>query len=137
MTALNIFCQPRSRAGYIVADTAVLDAQGAYRESCSKVAISMGRFPYAIGVTGNIHPRALLPIVGAANCKTLKQLIKRLPDILDQAIGSAAKTLGSFAPEVTFKGVAWDFAQKRPVGFQISNNRIVADHEPFQLYEVT
>lgn len=135
MTAINMFCQPRGRAGYIMADTAVVSYDGIYVESCSKVAISTGRFPFAIGVTGNIHPMALLPVIGEADCKTLKQLIKRLPDILRAAEKVAAQTLGDIEPSIAFKGVAWDFARKRPIGLQIANNRLVSDHEPYQLYE--
>lgn len=137
MTVINMFCQPRGRAGYIVADTAVLDYNGIYVESCSKVAISLGRFPFAIGMTGNIHPKAILPVIGAADCKTLKQLIKRFPDMLHDAVDVAAKTLGDIPPSIAFKAVAWNFAKNRPMGLQIANDRLaMPDHDPFQLYEV-
>lgn len=136
MTALNMFCQPRGRAGYIIADTAVIDQHGHYGASCSKVLISVGRLPFAIGITGNVHPKTLLPIFGAANCKTLKQLIKRLPGLLAEATGAAERALGGIgAPEVSLKIVAWDFAKNRPIGMQISNNNIISDLNTFELFQ--
>lgn len=136
MTAINMFCQPRGRAGYIVADCAVLDTAGIYREACSKVVVSIGRFPFAIGITGNIHPHRVIKVMGDADLKSIKQLVRHLPEILHRAMEAGRESLNGLQPMLALKGVAWDFARKAPVGFVITSDpAVMPGSEPFVFYE--
>lgn len=131
-----MFCQPKGRAGYIVSDCAVLDCRGVYREAVSKVAISTGRFPFAIGVTGNVHPHDFVHAAGAANVKTIKQLMKRLPAIVADALDRARARNSDLDPALALKGVAWDFAANAPSGFIISSTAdMLPGAEPFVVYD--
>ncbi|WP_278984697.1 hypothetical protein [Sphingobium yanoikuyae] len=138
MTAINMFVQPKGRAGYIVADCAITDADGTLRESCAKVAYNTGRFPYAIGVTGNVHPVIFVKAMGAANIMSMKQLIKRLPEVMRAAMASATieSALAPSEAQLGLKGVAWDFRAKRPIGFVMVSDPIMHPGcEPFTFYE--
>lgn len=138
MTAINMFVQPKGQAGYIVADCAITDPDGNFREACSKVAYNTGRFPFAVGVTGNVHPVTMAKAIGAANITSLKQLIKRLPDVMRSAMAATADdgVLALCDVQLGLKGVAWDFANKRPVGFVlVSDPMLFPGCAPFVFYD--
>lgn len=138
MTALNMFVQPKARAGYIIADTAVTDFEGRLVETSGKVAINTGRFPFAIGISGNVHPVTVATAIGNAGLTSLKQLIKHLPAIISRAIqeGAAIKGVDAADLAILLKGVAWDFKAKRPIGFVIaSDGNLLEGAEPFTFYE--
>lgn len=138
MTALNMFVQPKTRAGYIIADTAVTDLEGRYIENVGKVAINTGRFPFAIGISGNVHPVTVATAIGNANVTSFKQLVKHLPAIMSAAIRDSASVKGveAAALAILLKGVAWDFKRKRPIGFVCATDeRLLEGAEPFTFYE--
>lgn len=118
-----MFVQPKARAGFIVADCAITDEDGLLCEACSKVVFNTGRLPFAIGITGNIHPVIVAKAIGAADFKSKKQIIKGLPDAMQTAMATAAAggAVTGGEPSLLLRGVVWDFAEKRPHGFMMSS----------------
>lgn len=124
--------QPKARAGFILSDTAVLDDDGIIRTFGGKVVAGTGRFPFAVGVTGKLHPLALAEAIDDAGARNYKQLQKRLPDILRSAIAAAEHGHAM----AVLKGAAWDERRARPVGFILSSDStLLPAADPFTVYE--
>lgn len=141
MTAVNMMIQAKARAGFIISDTAVTSPEGRLIESCPKVLYGIGRFPWAMGITGDVHPKIMLQAIGAFNPLSYKQLVKTLPLALHDAIQRQAEGQG-FEPDyfsVTLTGAAWDFVKKRPVGFIVTSKEGFshAGIDPFMFYETS
>ncbi|MHA6768084.1 hypothetical protein [Sphingobium ummariense] len=135
MTAINMMVQPKARAGFIIADTAVTDEGGQLVDSVGKVAIGTGAFPHAIGITGNVHPVTFATALGTADARNLKQLMRRLPAIIRSAIAEHERIKGT-AGMILLKGVAWDFRRKGPMGFVMTSDAsLLAGAEPYEFYE--
>ena len=137
MTALNVFVQPKARAGYIVVDAAFTSDDGCVTEIGSKVVQGGGRFPWALGVTGNVSAVAVgreLLTVGVAS---LKQLERRLIPAMHRAIAATAAAFPD-TPLVNcgVRGVAWDFAAKKPIGFTVMSHPdlLIPGAAPFTFY---
>lgn len=125
MTAINMVVQRKARAGFIISDGAHTHPDGHLIENSPKIIHGVGRFPWAMGVTGNVHPRTLAQALGEMNPLTYKALRKRMPWALHRAIQLTADTTTTPIEDITVSvtGVVWDFAQKRPEGFTMTSRR--------------
>lgn len=121
MTAINMMVQPKARAGFIVSDGAHTLPDGTVCELSPKVVSGTGRFPWAMGITGNVHPVTLTYALAALNPLNLKQLTKRLPEAMRNAMRQTAEKHTMPLSDVLcgVRGVAWDYARKRPIGFVV------------------
>jgi hypothetical protein len=119
MTAINMMVQPKARAGFLISDGAHTLPDGTVCELAPKIIHGAGRFPWAMGITGNVHPATLLHALGEANPINLKQLVKRLSEAIREAMRRTAVKHAMPLDDVLcgVRGVAWDFARKRPIGF--------------------
>lgn len=138
MTAINMVVQRRARAAFIMADTAITDEDGKVIDFTGKVALGTGRFPFAIGVSGNVLPRVFAAALGEANPANLKQLMKRLPDVMRTALRRQEMDCRAMEGDcyMLLRGAAWDFARKQPVGFvMVSDGALFPGAEPFSFYE--
>lgn len=142
MTALNVFAQPRGRAGYVLTDAAYTDAEGRLRALGSKIIYGTAHFPWAAGVSGNVSPQLLGHELAVVGVGSLKQLRKRLGPAMQRAIAATAShsTCGSLI-HCGVEGVAWDFAAKRPIVFAMMSHPqcLLGDPtlEAFAWYETT
>lgn len=131
--------QPRARAGFIISDGAVTHPDGWLMESKPKIIYGNGRFPWAMGVSGNVMPETLLTTIGEANPLTFKQLIKRLPGAITRAIAMTVQRTGLVADSIAVGvvGVAWNFTRNRPEGFvmQSATGLLHAEMEAMVWYE--
>jgi len=138
MTAINVIVQPRARAGFILSDTAITSSDGRVIEHCGKIIYGVGSYPWAVGVSGSVHPAVILQEIGALNPLSYKQLVKGLPDALRRAVAKQACLQG--CPEadlaITIAGVAWHFGEKRPVGFAVTSRlgHVYENVAPFEFY---
>ena len=135
-----MFVQPRGRAGYLITDTAITDPMGALLHSCGKIVYGLGRFPWAAGISGDVHPKIVCAEIGAFNPLSYKQLMKGLPGALRSAVERQAsgRKVDPTSISLHLTGVAWDHSRKRPVGFTILSKSGLNDAglEPYVYYEL-
>lgn len=142
VTVINMLTQPKGRVGYIISDTAITSPEGVLLRTMGKVMFGTARFPWALGITGNVAPEVLHRAIGEANPLTLKQLCKRLPSALRRAVTETAamQRIPIAAVYCQVKGVAWDFAKNRPQGFTMQSDETqvlgAGTMEPFVWYDL-
>ncbi|PZO86943.1 MAG: hypothetical protein DI623_15645 [Sphingomonas sanxanigenens] len=139
MTAVNMMVQPAARAGYVIADGAHTSPDGRLVEISPKLLYGAKRLPWAMGLTGNLHPRHMLEEIGKEQLASFKQFRKCLPNVMRRALQRVADTVNGdhCAPSIGIKGVIWDFARKRPIGFVIHSDpaEFAPGTEAFTWYE--
>jgi hypothetical protein len=123
VTVINMMTQPKARVGYIISDSAVTSPDGLLQRTCAKVIYGVSRFPWAMGVTGNVPSEILLRAIGEASPTSLKQLWKQLGPAMRRATAETASARDIPTTELfcQVKGIVWDFASKRPQGFVMQN----------------
>lgn len=138
MTAINMTIQPSARAGFLITDSAVTDEAGKLLEICGKVIFGTGKFPWAMAISGSVHPHDVTQAAGMIGPTNYKQLVKRLPDIVSIALDLAAAKGAIVKPHLLLIGVAWSQREKRPVGFSIASHAdILPDGmTPLTVYEM-
>lgn len=146
MTSITIAAQAKARCGIIISDSAVTNPDGTLQRIAGKVVYSVSGLPWALGVTGNVMAEVLFAPMSKASPRTLKQLFKRLPEVMRRAIAITAEAQRKPASELFLmvKGMAWDFKRNRPVGFTAQSNagRVLLatgrdmEMAPFGVYEM-
>ena len=142
MTSINMMVQRKARTGYIIADQAhTCPAEGTLLRVAPKIIFGTSpRFPWALGVCGNVAPEVLLEEVGKDSPRSAKQLERRLPNAIRRAVSVAASARGVPPSQVIIQvvGVLWNFHESRPEGFVISSARntlLNQKTDPYVWYE--
>ena len=141
VTAINLIIQEKARKGFILADCAYTDQDGRVVEIGSKIVQGGGRFPWAFGVSGNVHTVTVGKELLSVGVASLKQLQKRLGPAMRRAIAATVQRYPDIAdPTCSVRGAAWCFASKRPIGFLMMSHpqTVINDPtlEPFVWYEL-
>lgn len=103
----------------------------------SKIVQGGARFPWALGITGNVSAVALGTELLKVGIGSLKQLERRLAPAMKRAMSETQRRFPD-TPEVScgVRGAAWDFAQKKPIAFMMHSHpeQLLPGTDPFTWY---